>query len=89
MTVTNIIGPLMVYIDRFMIAGAMSVVAVAYYATPHEMVTKLGVISTALLSVLFPAFAAVLAHDRTKISGKNSDKNSDKNSCNLYIRNNL
>ncbi len=69
MTVTNIVSPLMVYIDRFMVAGVMSVVAVAYYATPHEMVTKLGIIPSALLGVFFPAFAAVMAGDRTRIGG--------------------
>ena len=57
MTVTNIIGPLMVYIDRFLIGSFMSMTAVAYYATPYEVVTKLLLIPSAVVSVLFPAFA--------------------------------
>jgi len=41
MTVTNIVGPLMVYMDRFIIGAVVSMTAVAYYATPYEVVTKL------------------------------------------------
>ncbi len=57
MTVSNIVGPLMVTLDRFFIAGLVSVAAVTYYATPFEMVTKLWVISSAISGVMFPAFS--------------------------------
>ena len=63
MTVTNVIGPLMVYLDRFVIGGIISVAAVAYYATPYEMVTKLWIIPSAIVGVLFPAFAASYRQD--------------------------
>ena len=55
-TVSNLISPLMVYMDRFVIGALISVAAVAYYATPWEVVTKLLLIPTALSAVLFPAF---------------------------------
>lgn len=58
MTVTNVVGPLMVYLDRFVIGGIVSISAVAYYATPYEMVTKLWIIPSAIVGVLYPAFAA-------------------------------
>lgn len=58
MTVTNIIGPLMVYLDRFVIGAVLTLSAVAYYVTPYEMVTRLWAIPAALVAVLFPAFAA-------------------------------
>jgi O-antigen/teichoic acid export membrane protein len=58
MTVTNVIGPLMMYLDRFVIGAVVSVAAVAYYATPYEMITKLLIVPGAILGVLFPAFAA-------------------------------
>jgi O-antigen/teichoic acid export membrane protein len=57
MTVSNIVGPLMVYMDRFLIGGLISVTAVAYYTTPYEVVTKLWLIPGSLVSVLFPAFS--------------------------------
>ena len=66
MTVTNIIGPLMTYMDRFLIGALISVTAVAYYTTPYEVVTKLLLISGALVGVLFPAFSTTLAQDRAR-----------------------
>lgn len=62
MTVTNIIGPLMVYMDRFIIGAALSISAVAYYVTPYEMVIRLWAIPAAIVTVLFPAFAASKGH---------------------------
>lgn len=63
MTVTNIISPLLIYADRFFIGSLISVTAVAYYATPVEMVLKLLMISGALTGVLFPAFSTSFETD--------------------------
>jgi O-antigen/teichoic acid export membrane protein len=60
MTVSNVIGPLMVYADRFLIGGLLSVSAVAYYTTPFDLVGRLSFIPVAVTGVLFPAFAASL-----------------------------
>ena len=48
MTVTNIIGPLMTYMDRFVIASILGASSVAYYVAPYEVVTKLLVIPVAI-----------------------------------------
>lgn len=64
MTVSNIISPLMVNFDRFVVGARLSVTAVAYYATPYDMVMKLLLVPSALLGVLFPAFAASFEQDR-------------------------
>ena len=66
MTVTNIVGPLMVYMDRFLIGAVLSLSAVAYYATPFEVVSKLLVVPAAIMGVLFPAFTTTLAVDRKR-----------------------
>jgi O-antigen/teichoic acid export membrane protein len=66
MTVSNIIGPVMLYMDRFLIGALLSVGAVAYYTAPFDMVTRLWIIPGALVSVLFPAFAVTLAQDPTR-----------------------
>ncbi len=63
MTISNIIGTLMVYLDRFLIGALVSVSAVAYYATPFEVVTKLLIIPGAFVGVLFPAFSTSFAQD--------------------------
>jgi len=66
MTVSNIVGPLMVTLDRFVIAAVVSVAAVAYYATPFDVITKLWLVPAALLGVMFPAFTMTFAQDRAR-----------------------
>jgi O-antigen/teichoic acid export membrane protein len=66
MTITNIVGPLMVTLDRFVIGSLLSVGAVAYYATPYEVVTKFWLIPGSLLGVMFPAFSTSFVQDRSR-----------------------
>lgn len=68
MTVTNVIGPIMVYMDRFFIGAFVSLTAVAFYATPHEIVTKIILIPGALTGVLFPAFSASYLNDPQRLT---------------------
>lgn len=58
LSISNIVAPLMNYIDRLLIAFAVSAAAVAFYATPQEIMLRVGIIPTALTSVLFPLFAS-------------------------------
>lgn len=58
LTISGVVGPFMGYVDRFVIGALMSATAVAYYATPQEIVTKMWIIPGALTGVLLPAFAA-------------------------------
>ncbi|SDX50714.1 Polysaccharide biosynthesis C-terminal domain-containing protein [Collimonas sp. OK242] len=66
MTVSNIVSPIMVQMDRFVIGMMLSMAAVAYYATPYEMVTKLLVIPAAIAGVCFPQFAKLNAQRNIK-----------------------
>jgi len=66
LTISNLISPLMVSIDRFLIGMFLSVAEVGYYATPFEIVTKLQIIPSALTGVLFPAFSHALVNDRAR-----------------------
>lgn len=65
LTVTNIIGPIMSYFDRFFIGAFLTMEAVAYYATPFDLVNRLWIIPGSLMPVLFPAFStySVDRHD--------------------------
>jgi len=56
-TVSNVVGSLMVYIDRFVIGAQLAVSAVAFYAAPFEIVTRIWIIPAALTGALFPAMA--------------------------------
>jgi O-antigen/teichoic acid export membrane protein len=64
MTLSNIIGPVMTYMDRFLVGAFLSMTAVAYYTTPYDLVNRLTIISASLTGVLFPAFSASFAKDR-------------------------
>jgi len=57
MTISNLIGPMIIYLDRFFIGIILSAVAITYYTTPYEIVTKLLLVPGALTGVLFPAFS--------------------------------
>lgn len=63
MTVNNLLGPVLSYMDRFLVGALLSVTAVAYYTTPVDLVLRLTVIPLAVVGVLFPAFAMTLNHD--------------------------
>ena len=67
MTVSNVISPMMVSLDRFLIGALISMTAVAYYSTPWEIVTKFLVIPGAVVGVLFPAFSAAFTQDSMQV----------------------
>jgi O-antigen/teichoic acid export membrane protein len=67
--ITSIVGPFLVYLDRFLIGSLLTMAAVAYYTAPYEMVTRLWIVSTSLSMTLFPAFSAMEGvRDRERLS---------------------
>jgi O-antigen/teichoic acid export membrane protein len=54
MTVSSLLSAFMGYLDRFVLAFLASPAAVAYYAVPHEVVTKLWILPTSIVSATFP-----------------------------------
>ena len=68
MTVTSVVSPLMVYLDRFLIGGMLSMAMVAYYTTPYDLTSRMGILCTPISAVLFPAFAACSRTDPARAS---------------------
>lgn len=58
-TVSSIISPILVYLDRIMVGVLFTMTAVAYYSAPYEMVTRVLIIPISLVSTLFPAFSRI------------------------------
>jgi O-antigen/teichoic acid export membrane protein len=56
-TVSNVVIPVLLYLDRFIIGASLTMAAVTYYSIPYEIVTRLWVIPTSLVATLFPAFS--------------------------------
>jgi len=66
MTLSNVVSPIMAYLDRFFIGAVLPLAAVAHYVTPYELVTKLLIVPQGLVVALFPAFATTYATDRAR-----------------------
>jgi O-antigen/teichoic acid export membrane protein len=66
MTVSNVVAPLLVYVDRFVIGAVSSMSAVGFYTAPYEAVTKMWLLPVALGGVLFPEFAGTFRADPTR-----------------------
>jgi O-antigen/teichoic acid export membrane protein len=56
-TVSNIISPVMSYVDRFILSNLLGAHRVAFYAAPSEMVTRMSVIPGAVSRTIFPLFS--------------------------------
>src|SRR3546814_9612950 len=79
MTASNLIGPLVQTLDRFIIAGLATAAVVAYYTVPSEMMLRLLIIPGALASALFPKLASELAwsgHEGRLLDRKSTRLNS-------------
>jgi O-antigen/teichoic acid export membrane protein len=69
-TVSNVVGPILVYLDRFLIGTLLTIEAISYYTAPYEVVMRLGIIPGSLVMILFPAFSALGGrneHERTRV----------------------
>ena len=58
-TVANIVNPILVSLDRFLIGSLLSVAMVGYYTAPFEAMTKIWLIPTSLTITIFPACSAL------------------------------
>ncbi|MGH7480927.1 MAG: flippase, partial [Longimicrobiales bacterium] len=65
-TVSNVVSPIMAHLDRFLIGALVSVAAVAYYVTPYEVVTRLGIVPAGVMGVIFPAIAGTFSSARAE-----------------------
>ena len=57
LTASNVVGPMMVTFDRFVIAGMVSLTAASYYFVPQEIGLRLLVIPGAVAATVFPMLA--------------------------------
>ena len=66
-TVSNIVGPLMVYLGRFIVAAMISSEAVAHFSVSQDMLINLLTVPTLIVGVFFPRFARDFARDLTAV----------------------
>ena len=58
-TIGNIVNPVLLFLDRFLIGVMLPIAMVGFYTAPFEAVTKLWVIPTSLAATVFPACSAI------------------------------
>jgi O-antigen/teichoic acid export membrane protein len=56
-TVTNILWPVIIFLDRFIVGAVLSLAAVSYFSTPVDLVSRLGIAPGAVAAAVFPAIA--------------------------------
>ncbi len=69
-TVTALVGPLMVSLDRFVIGATLGAKAVTYYTVPFQLASRSAVLPTALVSALFPRMTAAGTSDARELAAR-------------------
>lgn len=67
-TVSNVTGPILMYLDRFAIGALLSIGAVSYYTAPADMINRALIVPAGLCTTLFPAFSSLnVAGEKEKL----------------------
>jgi O-antigen/teichoic acid export membrane protein len=61
-TISNIISPLMSYLDRFFLSNLYGASVVAFYTAPSEAVSRLSIVPNALSRAIFPKLSQSIDH---------------------------
>jgi len=68
MSVSNVVSPLLIYVDRFMLGALVGVSAVGYYTAPFDGVMRMLIIPASLMGAAYPSVSALVAtHDHVSI----------------------
>ncbi len=67
-TVTGIVGPVMVYFDRFFVGAMLSTAAIPYYTVPFSLATRLAIIPNGITGVLFPELSSIVGRDHHRVT---------------------
>ncbi len=65
--VCNVLIPVLVYVDRFVIGALISIAAVAYYSVPYEVVSRLQIVPGSIGTALFPALISLSVEARGRL----------------------
>ena len=68
MSVSNIVGPLMTYLDRLLLGALVPMREVAFYATPFDLISKLMILPYSAMAALFPRTAGVKPGSATAVA---------------------
>ena len=63
LTVSNVVGPLILSMDRLFVGSILGVSALGLYAPVYELVTRLSLVPASVMTALFPAFSTLTNRD--------------------------
>ncbi|MEO8194263.1 MAG: flippase [Gemmatimonadales bacterium] len=61
MSVSNVVSPLLVYLDRFLLGAFVGLSAVGYYTAPFDGVIRMLIVPGSLVNALFPSISGMQA----------------------------
>lgn len=64
--ISGAISPILVYFDRFLIGGLVSIAAVGFYTPPYMISTKMTILPASLAETLFPAISTSAGRGETQ-----------------------
>jgi O-antigen/teichoic acid export membrane protein len=68
-SVTSLVGPLLVMSDRFLIGSILGAVAVTLYSIPFQLAQRIAILPSALTTALFPRLSAVPPDEQSRLGG--------------------
>ncbi len=57
-SLSNLLSPILVYIDRFLIGSLISISSVSFYTAPYELVIRTRLFPNAIVDAIFPKFSS-------------------------------
>lgn len=66
LSVSNVVSPLLVYLDRFFLGALIGVAAVGFYSAPFDGVIRLLIVPGAMVAALFPSVSGLNAIRETE-----------------------
>jgi len=64
--VSNVISPILVYLDRFVLGAVLGLGAVGFYTPAYELTARLLIVPGSLLTAMFPMVSAASTNDETE-----------------------
>jgi O-antigen/teichoic acid export membrane protein len=68
-SITSLVGPLLVITDRFLIGAILGAVAVTLYSVPFQLAQRIAILPGALTTALFPRLSASSPEEQRRLGG--------------------
>ncbi|HHW2510679.1 TPA: flippase [Pseudomonas aeruginosa] len=67
LAISNLVSPIMVYMDKFVMSSVLGAKSVAFYAAPAELVNRMTIFPVAISRAVFPRLSALGGNDSRQV----------------------